>query len=202
MQTRMIAVLAAALMAPGLLAAQNYQAGEDYRVAERERRLTDAPKEVVEFFWYGCGGCYAFLPAFESWKEQASDDVEFTRVPALLNPRWKTHGKAYYVAESLDMLDTMHQAMFNALHEEGRRIEDQAAMRELFVENGADPEEFDEAFDSFEVDAKMRRAENLARRFQIRSTPTIVVNGQYMTDLGEAGGPDPMVEMGQWLLEQ
>jgi thiol:disulfide interchange protein DsbA len=70
------------------------------------------------------------------------------------------------------------------------------------TKNDADPEEFDQVFDSFQVNAKMRRAENLAQRFRIRSTPTIVVNGKYLTDLGDAGGPEPMVRLGQWLLEQ
>lgn len=199
---RYMILLTALLLLPAAAVAQDYQQGRDYRIADRERRLSEAPNEVVEFFWYGCGGCYAFRPSYESWKANADEDIEFMRVPAVLNPQWRFHGKAYYVAQALDMLDVMHEAMFRAIHEEGRRIRDRDAMRELFVENGADPESFDQAFDSFQVDAKMRRADNLARRFQIRSTPTIVVNGKYMTDLGDAGGPEGMVRLGQWLLNQ
>lgn len=186
----------------GLALAQSYEVGSDYRVADREQRMTDQPKEVVEFFWYGCGGCYAFLPAVERWKDSLPDDVAFVRVPAVLNPNWAIHGKAYYVAEALDMVDEIHRPMFDAMHQERRRLNDKTALREFFVEQGADPEEFDQAFDSFQVDAKMRRAENLSRRFAIRATPSLVVNGQYVTELGSAGGPDGLVSIGNWLLDK
>ncbi len=186
----------------GLVLGQSYEAGSDYRVADREQRMTDQPKEVVEFFWYGCGGCYAFLPAAERWEKDLSDDVAFERVPAVLNPRWRIHGKAYYVAEVLDMVEEIHGPMFDALHQDRRPLNGQTALREFFVEQGADPDEFDKAFDSFQVDAKLRRAENLARRFAIRATPSLVINGKYVTELGSAGGPDGLVSVGNWLLDK
>jgi len=197
-----LSLIAVLFLLPSLALAQSYQEGDQYRVNDREQRFSDQPREVVEFFWYGCGGCYAFLPAAEQWKDSLPDDVAFVRVPAVLNPRWRVHGKAYYVAEALDMVDDIHGEMFNALHEERRQIDDQDSMRDFFVEQGADPDAFDEAFDSFEVDAKLRRAENLARRFSIRSTPSVVVNGRYVTDLSSAGGVDGLVELGNWLLQR
>ena len=130
------------------------------------------------------------------------DDVAFLRVPAVLNPRWREHGKAFYVAEALDMVEDIHGPMFEAMHEQRRAINDQDSMREFFVEQGADPDEFDAAYGSFEVDAKLRRAENLARRFQIRSTPSVVVNGKYVTNLGDAGGVDGLVDLGNYLLNR
>ncbi|MCP1728145.1 thiol:disulfide interchange protein DsbA [Natronospira proteinivora] len=197
-----LSLIAALFLLPSLAMAQSYQEDTHYQIADREHRFSDQPKEVVEFFWYGCGGCYAFLPAAEEWKDSLPDDVAFVRVPAVLNPQWRTHGKAFYVAEALDMVDDIHGAMFTALHEERRQINDEDSMREFFVEQGADPEAFDEAFNSFEVDSKLRRAENLARRFSIRSTPSLVINGRYVTDLSNAGGVDGMVELGNWLLER
>jgi len=202
MLKKTLCLFAILFLLPGAALAERFQEGNQYRVNDREHRFSEAPREVVEFFWYGCGGCYAFYPATENWKDSLPDDVEFVRVPAVLNPRWRLHGKAFYVAESLGMTDEIHEAMFKALHEERRQINDQDAMRELFVEKGADADEFDEAFDSFQVDSKLRRAENLARRFSISSTPSVVVNGQYVTDLSEAGGVGNLVELGNWLLEQ
>lgn len=202
MLKKSLSLLAALAVLPAISLAQSYEAGSDYRVLDREQRMTDKPREVVEFFWYGCGGCYAFLPAAENWKEELPEDVAFDRVPAVLNPTWRTHGKAYYVAEALDMKEAMHQVIFDAIHSDRRRLNDQGSLRELFVEHGADAEEFDSAWNSFTVDSQLRRAENLARRFQVSSTPTIIVNGQYATDLGDAGGPDGMVRLGNWLLQK
>jgi len=196
---RTLTFFAALALLPGMAMAQSFEAGSDYRISEREQRMTDQPREVVEFFWYGCGACYAFLPMAEDWKKELPEDVAFERVPAILNPAWRTHGKAYYVADSLDMQEEIHQAMFDAIHVDGRRMNTQDMLRDLFVEHGADPDEFDRAYDSFAVDSQMRQAENLARRFQIRSTPTVVVNGKYVSDLGGLNG---LVELGNYLLER
>ena len=39
-----------------------------------------------------------------------------------------------------------------------------------------------------EVAQKLRLADDLARRYSIASTPSVVVNGKYRTNAGEAGG--------------
>ena len=51
------------------------------------------------------------------------------------------------------------------------------------------------AWNSFEVDQKMRVAADLARRYSIASTPTIVVNGKYRTSGAEAGTYQKLLEL-------
>jgi thiol:disulfide interchange protein DsbA len=51
--------------------------------------------EVVEVFWYGCPHCYSFEPYVEQWLTEKTDDVEFIRVPGVLNQNWIPHAKAF-----------------------------------------------------------------------------------------------------------
>jgi len=51
--------------------------------------------EVIEFFWYGCPHCYQFEPFIESWAKSKPDNVEFIKIPTVLNPQWTSHAKAY-----------------------------------------------------------------------------------------------------------
>ncbi|MDP7419879.1 MAG: thiol:disulfide interchange protein DsbA/DsbL, partial [Gammaproteobacteria bacterium] len=43
-------------------------------------------------------------------------------------------------------------------------------------------EEFREVYSSFGVTSAVKRAENLTRRYGIRSVPILVINGKYVTE--------------------
>jgi len=56
-------------------------------------------------------------------------------------------------------------------------------------------EDFSRTWNSFEVDQKLRVAQDLARRYSIASTPTIVVNGKYVTGAAEAGSYPKLLDV-------
>lgn len=57
--------------------------------------------EVREFFWYGCGHCFALEPHMQGWLKKLPKDVRFVRTPAAMNPLWEQAARAYYVSEAL-----------------------------------------------------------------------------------------------------
>ena len=59
-----------------------------------------------------------------------------------------------------------------------------------------------EVITSFEVSQKMRVAQDLARRYNISSVPTVVVNGKYRTGAAEAGGYPKLLELIDELIER
>lgn len=181
------------------LQAGSYEAGEHYEVLDREG---SAEPEVIEFFWYGCGTCNMLNPIISDWSATLPEEVNFRQVPAVTNPRWKTHGKAFYIAEALGIRDSMHDRVFDAIHSERRQLQDLDEIRELFVEEGVDAAEFDQAAESFQVDSDIRRAENLAQRYGIRGTPTLIVNGRYRVGVERPGGLEEMLEVVDYLLER
>jgi len=54
---------------------------------------------------------------------------------------------------------------------------------------------FQKTFSSFAVESKVLHAEDLNRRYKITGTPTIVVNGKYVTDVSMAGGEDQLFQV-------
>lgn len=185
-------------LSPALYAGP-YEEGEHYEVLDRDG--SDEP-EVIEFFWYGCGTCNMLNPIIAEWSAQLPDEVDFQQVPAVTNPQWKTHGKAFYIAEALDVRDAMHDRVFDAIHSDGRQLQSLDEIRELFVEEGVSEEDFDQAAESFEVDSNIRRAENLAQRYRIRGTPTLIVNDRYRVGVERPGGLEEMLEVVDYLLER
>ena len=188
---RSLLLLALSVFSLGALAQQ----GDGYRTLNAEPPTVEGPVEVLEFFWYGCGACYQFAPLVDAWKANLDEGVVFTRVPAVLNPNWRLHGQAYYTAEALGVTERMHSRIFTSIHQERRFLQSQDEVRSLFVSNGVSAEDFDAAWNSFAVDSQLRRAERLARDYQVRATPSMVVAGHYVSDPRAAGGLSELLQL-------
>lgn len=144
--------------------------------------------EVCEVFWYGCPHCNDFDPLLERWRAAQPGYVNFIRVPAVWNDLLRLHARAFYTAEALGKGAEMHTAFFDEIHERRNRLDSEEKLAEFFARFGVGTAEFMSAFDSFAVQAKLQRADELNRRYRIGSVPTIVVNGKYTSDAVMAGG--------------
>jgi thiol:disulfide interchange protein DsbA len=138
--------------------------------------------QVVEMFWYGCPHCYEFDPMLEKWRENKPDNVEFIRIPAIFNnKRWSLHAQAFYTADLLGISEKFHKPFFDAIHQGGQRMDSKEAIKAFFAKFGIDGDTFDETFDSFAVQSKVRRAADLTKKYGISGVPTMVINGKYQT---------------------
>jgi thiol:disulfide interchange protein DsbA len=149
--------------------------------------------EVAEVFWYGCPHCYELDPLLERWRESAPDYVNFIRVPAVWNPTLLMHARAFYTAEALDKGAEMHSEFFREIHERRNQLDSEVKLQEFFGRFGVDAAAFKTAFDSFAVQAKLQRADELNRRYRIASVPTMIVNGKYTTDGPMAGSYEELL---------
>lgn len=159
-----------------------YQAGRDYAELPNVQKPSDPKRiSVEEFFWYGCPHCYTLDPAVESWLKTKPADVDFARVPNTLGrPEGEVHSRAFYIAQTLGILDKTHKPLFEAIQVQRQPMSTLDSIRALYVAAaGIKPADFDGVATSFVVDSGMRRAEAQARSYLIRSVPTVVVGGQY-----------------------
>lgn len=182
---------------------KEYVAGTDYDVINPPVRSVDPAKiEVAEFFWYGCGHCYSFEPMIEPWKKKLPADVSFRGIPAVWQGNMELHAKAYYTAEALGVLDTMHPVLFQAMNVDRKPLASQAEIAALFVANGVSEEEFNKAFTSFGVSSQVRQAIASAKAAQITGTPALMVNGKYHISGRKAGTQSDMLKVADYLIEQ
>jgi thiol:disulfide interchange protein DsbA len=77
----------------------------------------------------------------------------------------------------------------------GNRLDTPEKIEAFFVARGVRKEEFQKAFSSFAVESKVLHAEDLNKRYKITGTPSIVVNGKYITDVAMAGGEDQLFQV-------
>lgn len=181
-----------------------YSEGDHFRRMTTSQGTSSGPDkiEVAEVFWYGCPHCYDFDPILAEWKESLAPDVAFVRIPVIWNPTNQLHARIMYTAEALDKMPEMHEGIFKAMHQEGNALTKEEDIIAFFARYDVSEEEFREAYNSFAVSSSVKRAENLTRRYGVRSVPVMIINGKYATDAPEVKSFGDVINVTNELVER
>ena len=176
-----------ALLAAGLglcltTAHAQLTAGKDY-INLRTPQPTDSSSkvEVLEFFWYGCPHCSNLQPALEVWLKRKPADVEFKHVPAVFQESWVPLTRTYYTLEAMGLVDKLHREVFAALHKQRLQLRDANAIFDWMASKGVDRKKFADTYNSFGVNGRTQRSIELTKKFDISGTPTLAIDGKYLT---------------------
>lgn len=156
--------------------------------------------EVVELFWYGCPHCYAFEPTINPWAEKLPTDVNFKRIPAMFGGPWDAHGQLFLTLEAMGVEHKVHNAVFNAIQKEGKRLTKPDEMADFVATQGVDKDKFLATFNSFAIQGQIKQAKELAQKYGVQGVPTLIVNGKYRFDLGSTGGPEQTLNVADQLI--
>ncbi|MFT4821707.1 MAG: thiol:disulfide interchange protein DsbA [Candidatus Pseudothioglobus sp.] len=156
--------------------------------------------EVAEFFSYGCPHCYQFEPVIGTWKAQLPADVEFVRTPAVFNKDYQLYAQTYFTAQALNVQEQTHIPLFDALHNQRRRLNDPERMATFFGELGVDPLAFARTYNSFGVRASTQQAEAKGRAYRAAGVPALIVNGKYRIEGSMAGSYANMILVADYLI--
>lgn len=160
----------------------------DYRVIP-QRRLSDTERiEVVYFFYYGCQWCFRFEPYVTEWLKKKPVDVSFRRIPALRNSRWMTLTRAFYAFDALGLLPKLHDKAFRAFHQDDVNLQSEGTLFDWVAKQGVDRDRFEQAYRSEAVTTQLAASRELTDLFEVQSTPSVIVDGRYLTSSGMTGG--------------
>lgn len=158
--------------------------------------------EVAELFWFGCGGCYALEPDLKQWLKNKPDNIEFKKIPAIFSKRWEFHGRAFYTMQALDVPQKAYDDFFNKIHVEGKGMNTLNALIGFLKDYGKTEEQITSAFNSFDVDSKVRLASKISRQSGSTAVPAIIVDGKYLTSPGMAGSAPEMFKVVEQLADK
>jgi thiol:disulfide interchange protein DsbA len=178
-------------------AAVQLQQGVNYKLLQPAQPTSVAPGkvEVVEVFWYACGHCYLLEPRLDAWNRNGRPaNAELVRLPATWNNVLKTHARVFYTMELLGKHE-LNPEIWREINVKGNRLDTPEKIESFFTSRGVSKADFQRAFASFAMDSKVAKAEDLNRRYKITGTPTIVVNGKYVTDVSMAGSEEKLFEV-------
>ncbi|MDT8371628.1 MAG: thiol:disulfide interchange protein DsbA/DsbL [Gammaproteobacteria bacterium] len=197
-------LLGASLLSMSIIATPlAYVEGTHYQpTAQRIATSDDGVVEVYELFSYSCPHCFNLDPQIEQWKKTLSDNVKFTRVPAIFRDSWLQLAKLFYAAEATGELDRLHPIIFNAIHVDKKRLNTEDEILDFVANQGIDREMFAKTMNSFTVQSKVKKALVISQTSGITGVPAMLVNGQYRTDAPAAGSMENMLNVVDFLIEQ
>lgn len=179
-------------LAAGATAAQGRPS---YKMLANPQAVESGEKvEVIEFFWYGCPHCFDLEPFLRKWTAALPKDVEFRRIPAIPTERWMPNARTFYTLEAMGLLEKMHGEVFDAIHIDRVNLNDERIQLDWMAKKGVDRAKFADAWRSFSVQSKTRRAAQLTQAYDITGVPTLVVDGKYQTSVSMTGSPEALMK--------
>ena len=184
--TATAAAFALGTAATGLQAqgqAPSFKEGGDYLVLDKPAPAeAGAGKiEVVEFFWYSCPHCNRFEPQLEEWIKKMPKDVVLRRAPVAFKPDFEPQQRLYFVLESMGKVEELNKKVFAAIHVEKQALNTLPLIADWAEKQGIDKAKFTEAYNSFPVATKSRKATLLQDAYKVDGVPALGVAGRYYT---------------------
>ncbi|OGA10116.1 MAG: hypothetical protein A2W68_10120 [Betaproteobacteria bacterium RIFCSPLOWO2_02_64_14] len=143
--------------------------------------------EIIEFFWYGCPYCFELQPLLEAWLRRKPADTAFRRIPAVMRETWAPHVRIFYTLAALGELERLHQKVYDAYHVDALAMSKPDVVAQWAARHGIDRETWLAAYISPQVDQGVDMARESTSRYQVPGTPSLVVDGRYMTSSALAG---------------
>jgi protein dithiol oxidoreductase (disulfide-forming) len=168
--------------------------GEHYVVVEGQGSLYKGGKvDVREFFLYACPHCYDFQPVFSRWLNSQGNQVQLTLSPLVLAPSWlpfygrsEDQARMFYALTQMGV-NNLQDPIFEAIHELGMTLRNKDEIAEFVASKGVDKQKFLRAYDSETTTRLVKEARELRGKYSITYTPSVLVDGRYMTTYKMAG---------------
>lgn len=158
---------------------------------------------VYEFFGYACQHCFTFEPYINKWLETKPDYVEFIRVPLNFQPSWANYQQAFLTAEVMGIVEQSHTKLFEALHKDRKRFNTMDEIATWYADEfDIDKDVFLSTADSFILDSKLRKADNMGFKMQVTSTPTLIINGKHRAAKAILNDRDKIMKVLDFLIEK
>lgn len=194
--------IATSLASPFVAHAQERPVAGKHYSSVSPRQPTRDPKqiEVVEFFAYSCEHCFMFEPALEAWHKRLPAGVVLRRVPIAFRESFATHQKLFFAIEQLGLVDQLHGKVFTAIHMGKQRLDKPEGIAEFAKKNGVEPSRLVDAANSFAVAAKAKQANALATGYGVQGTPSLGVDGRWLTSGSMTGSNEQALAVAEFLI--
>lgn len=179
----------------------SFVAGKDYTVLSKKIRNNPKVAELISqdpgdtklffFFSYGCSACAKFDPSLEQWIKSKTSNVQLYGFPVTFEDEWRALAKLYFTVKTLDPKQDLSPKIFAAIHQDGAKLWQEDQMKQFFVANGYNAEDFEKVYDSYSTNLEVQKANDIINACAIMSTPTLIVNGldtSYMLTPAQSGG--------------
>ena len=175
-------LLTLALCGVAFCASAEPKNGVDYKTLPTAQNTETGKKiEVTEFFAYSCPHCNAFQPALSTWAKAQGANIVFKRIHVGNGPSMLPQQRLHFALEALGLQDQLDGKVFHAMHVDRLRLNTDDLVFDFIAKQGVDRKQFVDAYNSFGVAARVRRANAMMEAYQVDSWPMIAIDGRFIT---------------------
>jgi thiol:disulfide interchange protein DsbA len=185
-------LLALALCGVALGASAELKNGVDYKTLPTAQPTESGKKiEVTEFFAYSCPHCNAFQPSLSAWAKAQSANIVFKRIHVGNGASNLPQQRLFFTLEALGLQEQLDAKVFHAMHVDRLRLNSDELVFDFIAKQGVDRKKFTDAYNSFGVAARVRRANAMMEAYQVDSWPLIAIDGRLITSPALASSAKP-----------
>jgi protein dithiol oxidoreductase (disulfide-forming) len=196
-----ILTLASAVLFSFSVHAAKFTEGDNYTVLDQPKSETPL---VTEFFSLYCPHCFQFEPMVKTLKTKLPDNAKFQKmhVSFMGGTMGKVMSQAFATSVILGVEDKMVTAFFNRIHTMKKKPNNEAEVRQMFIDEGVSAAEFDGAFSSFAVNSMVSRYNKSFSDAKLTGVPAVVVNNKYVIKSNGLKSADEYYELVDFLLKK
>ena len=150
--------------------------------------------EVIEFFMYHCPFCHALEPVLAQWVQKQGDNIVFKRIHIPYQGPSDPETHLFLTLQAMGKSETYQAQVLDAVgaivqRKRSETLTEQEILDVAYKLPGIDKAKFMDAWSSFGVKTLLNRQPGIVgNNYKVDSTPTIVVDGKYMTSPGQVSG--------------
>ena len=190
-----------AFVALSLVAAQAFasptdpKAGVEYTVLSAPQPSQAAGKkvEVIEVFMYHCPFCHALEPTLEQWVKKQGDNIVFKRIHMPYQGANDPEAHLFLTLQAMGKSEAYQGAILDAVaaivkRKRSETLTEQEILDVAYKLPGIDKAKFMDAWNSFGVKTMLNRLQGVVfNNYKVNSTPTLIVDGKYVTSPAQVG---------------
>jgi thiol:disulfide interchange protein DsbA len=188
------AIVAASLVVTTAFASpSDPKPGAEYTVLSVPQPSQTAGKkvEVIEFFMYHCPFCHALEPTLEQWVKKQGNNIVFKRIHIPYQGPNDPEAHLFLTLQAMGKSEAYQSAILDAVGDIVRRKRSETLTEQEILDvahklPGIDKAKFTDTWNSFGVNTMLRRLpDTVGSGYKVNSTPTVVVDGKYVTSPGQ-----------------
>ncbi|RUO43769.1 disulfide isomerase [Aliidiomarina taiwanensis] len=157
--------------------AMDFREGVHYKEISDE---TTSKPEIIEFFSFYCGSCYQFSPFSDMLADTYPDAFKAYQVD-FIAPRnmGEVIVQSWAAANVLGVADEFKTRLFHQHFVERKQSNSLNDVKAVLASVGVSSQQFEQAYGSFAVRSLTNRMRTSAKDFNVRGTPTYIINSKY-----------------------
>lgn len=164
----------------------------DFYILNKPQRSTPGRVEVLVFFWYGSPWSARVDPYIRQWvaSGQAPANVTVRYVPVVLTSDWGFSARIFFALEQMGVEQALTPKLLRAVAAKVVDLDSPQSVTTWLSEQGVPPAKFQSVINSDQVVARVSSLPVIARDYQVKSTPTFVIDGRYLIPSTEKMPPE------------